>query len=434
VYAEFETCLSDSNCGAELVSINDQRYNEFNYQVNIRKMVKPLGYILIKTTKDVQKAVSCAKTFGVSLSIMSGKHAFEKSSYGNNNNNYVIDLSQLKNVTVNTTTMTATVEPGITLMSLSEILWNAGKYGFTVGTCPSVGLSGFALGGGFSLTSRTFGLAVDRMIGFKIVTADEQVRNVSKDENSDLFWALRGAGNRHFGIVTQLKIKIFNATNEFIWIRKQYTGILCQLRQLFTQWQAWIAANPSDSVTADFVKGQFSCSQFTLTFVIRNKTKIDSENQLKLIMSKFTSITMSDVRTGSYMDVLNATASDNWAAKNRQFYYRSKGFYVSKFLNESEITSFVIAINTNYHAIFVASMYGGEINKRQRNETAYVHRTSLYVMQFIVQLEVANYGTVEITQLLGKTYEDSLKSLVGQLQFMSNGEHYQNYEDYDLLD
>lgn len=50
------------------------------------------------------------------------------------------------------------------------------------------------LGGGFGYLTRRFGWAADNMEEVDIVTADGKIRIVSRAENPDLFWAIRGGG------------------------------------------------------------------------------------------------------------------------------------------------------------------------------------------------------------------------------------------------
>lgn len=59
--------------------------------------------------------------------------------------------------------------------------------GFVVngGRCPSVGVSGFLLGGGIGPFSRSFGMGSDNLIEVKIVTADGQVYTVRNDDDPD---------------------------------------------------------------------------------------------------------------------------------------------------------------------------------------------------------------------------------------------------------
>ncbi|RUP45926.1 hypothetical protein BC936DRAFT_147557 [Jimgerdemannia flammicorona] len=51
-------------------------------------------------------------------------------------------------------------------------------------------------------------LVCDNLIAAEIITADGSILNVSQTENEDLFWAIRGAGNR-FGIVTKFIFKAY---------------------------------------------------------------------------------------------------------------------------------------------------------------------------------------------------------------------------------
>jgi hypothetical protein len=60
-----------------------------------------------------------------------------------------------------------------------------------------------------SSSKRLWGIGADHALGFEIVTADGQFVTANKDENPDLFWALRGGGGGTFGIVTSVTVKVF---------------------------------------------------------------------------------------------------------------------------------------------------------------------------------------------------------------------------------
>ncbi|KAF9554873.1 FAD-binding domain-containing protein [Agrocybe pediades] len=98
---------------------------------------------------------------------------------------------------------------------------------FAAGADPSVGASGgWVMGGGHSGLSPTFGLGVDRVLEFKIVTPDGVLRTANKCQNEDLFFALRGGGGGTFGVVlestfvveptitVQVVLGMYNATRE----------------------------------------------------------------------------------------------------------------------------------------------------------------------------------------------------------------------------
>ncbi|CUA78389.1 hypothetical protein RSOLAG22IIIB_13112 [Rhizoctonia solani] len=85
------------------------------------------------------------------------------------------------------------------------------------GRCPTVGVSGFTLGGGVSPFSRRYGLGIDNIIKATIVTASGDCIEVSREDTDpkkkDLFWALRGGGGGNFGILTSFTARIHDLSH-----------------------------------------------------------------------------------------------------------------------------------------------------------------------------------------------------------------------------
>lgn len=80
-----------------------------------------------------------------------------------------------------------------------------------------VGVVGYTLGGGLPiLGGRKYGFASDHVIAFELVTADGTQRRVTKDENSELFYLLRGGGKGgNLGIVTAMEFHLFPGSDLF---------------------------------------------------------------------------------------------------------------------------------------------------------------------------------------------------------------------------
>ncbi len=93
----------------------------------------------------------------------------------------------------------------------SEVIAKAAKAGLAPlnGSNPTVGVSGYTLGGGLSPTlGRSHGYAADHVRSLDVVTADGDLRHVDAESEPDLFWALRG-GKGNFAVVTALELELF---------------------------------------------------------------------------------------------------------------------------------------------------------------------------------------------------------------------------------
>lgn len=72
---------------------------------------------------------------------------------------------------------------------------------------------GATLGGGVTRMEGIHGMLLDSLLSVNLVTASGDLITVSATENSDLFWAIRGAGSS-FGIVTSATYKVYDLTND----------------------------------------------------------------------------------------------------------------------------------------------------------------------------------------------------------------------------
>jgi FAD/FMN-containing dehydrogenase len=196
----------------------------------------PLVIVFAQETQDVVNALMWARQNDVALRVRSGRHSLE--GWSNVDNGIVIDVSELKSVHIDTASRIATVGAG--LSQLEAVTTLAKKdLAVTTGTEGTVGLSGATLGGGFGFLTRYLGMACDSLTAAEIVVTSgarrAQVINADLRNNSDLLWALRGAGNGNFGIVTSLTYRAA-PLKSVAYLQATWPG-LKDLHGVFDTWQ-----------------------------------------------------------------------------------------------------------------------------------------------------------------------------------------------------
>jgi FAD/FMN-containing dehydrogenase len=164
----------------------------------------PAMIIRCESAADVASGLALARSRGVALSVRSGGHGVASSS--TNDGGILLDLSRMNSIDiVDEVAGLVRIGPGARWSEVATVL---GRYGLALssGDSGDVGVGGLAVSGGVGLLGRKFGLTIDRLRSVEIVTADGSLRHASAEENSDLFWAVRGAGG-NFGVVTSFEFE-----------------------------------------------------------------------------------------------------------------------------------------------------------------------------------------------------------------------------------
>ncbi|GAB1197568.1 hypothetical protein APSETT444_006865 [Aspergillus pseudonomiae] len=180
---------------------------------------------------DVAETVKYATEHDVPFIAIGGAHG-NIESLENVHQGIEIWLHKLNTVDISEKGDTATFGGGILSHQVIEALWAAGKQTVT-GVCDCTGFLGPALGGGHGYLQGRHGLIADNFVSLEVVTADGEIRTASQDgPESDLFWAMKGAGH-NFGIVTSVTQKIYDVPNNGVWSFVKHTYTQDKLELLF---------------------------------------------------------------------------------------------------------------------------------------------------------------------------------------------------------
>ena len=153
---------------------------------------------------DVAAAVVFARDNGLLVSIKGGGHNVAGTAIAEGG--LMLDMSRMRELTVDSEAKLAHVGPGCRLQDVDRAT-QAHGLATVLGFVSEVGVAGLTLGGGLGYLTRRFGWTVDNLQEVEIVTADGQIRTASREENADLFWALRGGGG-NFGVVTRFTFRL----------------------------------------------------------------------------------------------------------------------------------------------------------------------------------------------------------------------------------
>lgn len=103
---------------------------------NDRLHYNPVAIAVPTTVAHIQAAVSCAVKVGVKATPKGGGHSYASSGLGGEDGHLVIQLDRMYNVTLDTKTNIATIQPGARLGHVATELFKQGKRAFSHGTCP----------------------------------------------------------------------------------------------------------------------------------------------------------------------------------------------------------------------------------------------------------------------------------------------------------
>ena len=163
----------------------------------------PRAVVHCQTPQDAQSAIRAARHCDIRVSVRGGGHDWAGRALCDG---LVIDMSGMNGVVVAADGRSAQISGGARAADVLEATDALGLAAVT-GSCGAVGMAGLTLGGGYGALIGRYGLALDNLLAAEVVLADGSLVTAAADNETELFWALRGGGG-NFGVVTTMRHRL----------------------------------------------------------------------------------------------------------------------------------------------------------------------------------------------------------------------------------
>ncbi|CAM5636319.1 hypothetical protein GCM10010329_65650 [Streptomyces spiroverticillatus] len=407
--------------------------------------LRPAAVAYVAHEADVREALAFARATNTPVSIRNGGHAYTGWSSGTGR--LVVDVSKLTAITHTSTT--AAIGAGAKLVHVYRTLATAARRTVPGGSCPTVGLSGLVLGGGHGVVSRAYGLTCDSLTAATLVTADGRTLRCTDTENADLFWALRGAGNGQFGVVTGLEFRTHPApeavTGYLTWPWSKAAAVLAA-------WQEWGPDQPDEIwSSAHFAAGAGGGNPTVNVAAFSLGSRAGLANAVDRLAAKAGPPRSTTLRTKPYLEAMLQYAGcadlseaqchlpgktpgrDPGGVLNREN-YGSRSAFFAKSLDQAGVRALLAAVE-RFTRITAAqgggggtvtlTALGGAVNRVAPQATAFVHRNMRMLAQYTASWRPG---------LPGDAQQEWLTTTHDALRRHASGFAYQNYPDATLPD
>lgn len=397
----------------------DKNFSEYNRSFNKRTQIAPRVRVVAGSAKAVSTTMLWAANNGLRFAVRSGGHSYEGFSQSPD---LVIDVRDMTGIKLATDKKSVSIGSGSSLGSVYKALWPS-NLAIPAGSCFSVGVAGHSLGGGFGLLGRSFGLACDSVLSMEVVDASGQIRNVSGQENPDLFWALRGGGNGSFAVVTNFNFRS-SPVSMVARFGITWSKPIAQAAKIVQAWQQWLAdLPPSITGTLHLTKDQGGLIKVHMAGL-----SVQSESKLKVELKRLQRVAGPADQVSTTTQTFKAAATIfNGGPANDSLLMKGKSDYVIDPMTDQGILKLLNGLQNAPGEIFVlCDTYGGAINKIASDATAFVHRgNTRYSIQYYMEWTDPAASDANIAMM--RTLYTSMRPHV-------SGGAYVNYCDLDLGD
>ena len=230
--------LKDDVAG-DVVLRSDDSWDEARQAWNLAVDQRPVAIVFPESVDDIVATVDFAAGSGLRIAFNGGGHNAGPIDWGEDT--LLLKTARMTGIEVDPQARRARVEAGVLGKPLAQATAEHGLC-YLAGTSPDAGVLGYTLGGGFSWMIRKYGLAANSVVAAELVTADGRHVRTDRDNEPDLFWAVRGGGG-NFGAVTALEIALYPHSEIYagclFWPIERATEIL-------KLWRAWVDGVPDE--------------------------------------------------------------------------------------------------------------------------------------------------------------------------------------------
>lgn len=346
-------------------------YEEARRNFNVRFSKYPKAIVYCQTAQDAANAIQWVRKQKIPFRLRCGGHDYEAFSLVDGG--LVIDVSDILHLQIDKANSTVSIGAGFRMQSLYEDLW---KKGLTIpgGTCPTIGVSGLTLGGGYGFLSRQFGMSCDNLLEVEMVNAQGKIIRANDKQNSDLLWACRGGGDGSFGVITSLTFRVHPIGDV---AHYTMTWDFTDLEKVVRFWQTW--APHTDTRLTSLLKLPAQKQGDILSSGVFIGLEKELRRFIRPLQEAVTPKTLS-VRSASWIDAVRRIAG----TPTRHAKFKHTSAYAYESFTDAALTILVKnlknAPGTSNFVVFDA--YGGAIAKVPPDMTAFVHRKALFVMQY----------------------------------------------------
>ncbi|XP_006448840.2 cannabidiolic acid synthase [Citrus clementina] len=237
---------------------NNSSYSSIlDFTIQNRRFLKaatPKPQVIVKPLQvsHIQSVIFCSQLHGMQVRVRSGGHDYEGLSYISHVPYVVIDLINLRSISIDVEKTTAWIQAGATIGELyHKIADTSGTLGFPAGVCPSVGVGGHFSGGGYGILLRKYGLAADHVVDAHLIDVKGRLLD-RKSMGEDLFWAIRGGGGASFGVIVAWKVELVTVPST-VTVCSSLRSLKQNLTQLVHRWQFVADKFDEDLITGVFL-------------------------------------------------------------------------------------------------------------------------------------------------------------------------------------